>query len=171
MRRDEIIAELQDLFAKTRAEFERSNAAAAAKDATIAELRKERDELLATCKDWEDDYINVIEENCKGDEMHCSCVPYLRRQVRGQKALVVAASDEVKALRERCERLEAALDKYAVRRSTHSGGYASHTCNICEVDLRDDTAQYRQGKDIHKPHADGCLLAPTNQQENDDTPK
>lgn len=42
---------------------------------------REIDRLRAKVEDFEEDFRNVVAENCAGDEKHCSCVPHLRRKI------------------------------------------------------------------------------------------
>ncbi len=53
-----------------------------AKDKRIAELEKQ-------IRDSDEAFKSVMEENCAGDEIHCTCVPFLRERITElEKALV-----------------------------------------------------------------------------------
>lgn len=62
-------------------------------------LERERDEAVAKLRDYEDDFEAVMRSECAGDEVHCGCVPHLRRKL--------AAKDE------RINDLKAERDEYA----------------------------------------------------------
>ena len=43
---------------------------------------REIDRLRERISDYEDDYRHTINEECAGDEVHCSCVPHLRKRIK-----------------------------------------------------------------------------------------
>ena len=50
------------------------------------DLRAERDALQATLDDYMDDHKAVVNQQCAGDEVHCSCVPHLRKRIKEVEA-------------------------------------------------------------------------------------
>ena len=69
----------------------------------IQELKAERDALQATLDDYMDDHKAVVNEQCAGDEIHCSCVPHLRKRIKEVEA-------ERDALLAAAELMTAAID-------------------------------------------------------------
>ena len=45
----------------------------------VTDLKAEWDGLRQRLADFEDDFCRVLADQCAPDEMHCSCVPHLRR--------------------------------------------------------------------------------------------
>ena len=57
--------------------------------------RAEIERLKERIEDYEDSYRCVIDEKCAGDEMHCTCVPNLRRRIAElEKQLAEAKAKE-----------------------------------------------------------------------------
>ena len=54
--------------------------------AFLAAAEEERDRLRVRVEDFEDDFRKVTSETCAPDERHCSCVPYLRREIARLRA-------------------------------------------------------------------------------------
>ena len=52
------------------------------KDQQIHRLKKEVEELEAEIKDIKDAYAIVMNEECANDEVHCTCVPALRAEIK-----------------------------------------------------------------------------------------
>jgi chromosome segregation ATPase len=50
-------------------------------EAEITTLRKENEALQEQLDDWQNSHSKVINEQCAGDEKHCTCVPSLRKEV------------------------------------------------------------------------------------------
>ncbi len=74
-------------------------------------------ELEAKVKDYEDSYRIVMEEKCSGDEIHCTCVPSLRRRIKELELHYKINSDENKQweeyLKAKVEKLRGALQMIA----------------------------------------------------------
>jgi hypothetical protein len=51
-------------------------------EADLKALLEEIETLRERIADFEDDYRKVTSEKCAPDELHCSCVPHLRRALR-----------------------------------------------------------------------------------------
>jgi hypothetical protein len=51
-------------------------------------------DMAERAQDFEDDFSKVKAEKCAGDEVHCSCVIHLRRQIEELKAEVAALKSE-----------------------------------------------------------------------------
>ena len=45
-------------------------------------MAREIDRLRNRISDYEDDYRHTINEDCAPDEIHCSCVPHLRKKIK-----------------------------------------------------------------------------------------
>jgi hypothetical protein len=58
--------------------------------ATLASLLDEVEELRVWRSDVEDDFRKVTSEACAADELHCSCVPHLRKKVEQLKEAIYA---------------------------------------------------------------------------------
>ena len=51
-------------------------------------LRQENISLKEFKEDWEDDYRKTVSNSCAPDEKHCSCVPFLRLEIKNLKSKV-----------------------------------------------------------------------------------
>ena len=51
-------------------------------------------ELTEELEDWRDNACRVLAEECAPDEMHCSCVPVLRRRIAELEAALAAKDDD-----------------------------------------------------------------------------
>jgi hypothetical protein len=62
--------------------------ACAKAEAWVDELKKENAELLAVIRDYEADAARIFSESCgpAKDEVHCSCVPPLRKRIKELEA-------------------------------------------------------------------------------------
>ena len=55
------------------------------------------DALEERFDDYMDDYVAVINEDCAGDEKHCTCVPILRAEVERLNDLVARLRRQIDA--------------------------------------------------------------------------
>ncbi len=51
----------------------------------LTRLQKENISLKEFKEDWEDDYRKTVSNSCAPDEKHCSCVPFLRLEIKSLK--------------------------------------------------------------------------------------
>ena len=51
----------------------------------------ERDELKGKLADWQETHNNIIAERCAPDEVHCTCVPSLRKRIQELEAKLAEA--------------------------------------------------------------------------------
>ena len=103
-------------------------------------LAADNERLRERLDDYRDDYIAVMNENCAGDEKHCSCVPVLRTEL----AALRAVADDRDAARAEIERLRAwqkdAIDRIKVYinicdHQRVTGEYmAANVCVYCALD-------------------------------------
>jgi hypothetical protein len=54
----------------------------------IAPLLAEREELLAETREAEEWFRHIMSESCDASEVHCPCVPLLRKRVKEWRALL-----------------------------------------------------------------------------------
>jgi hypothetical protein len=54
--------------------------------ATIEARDKEIADLLAVVKDYEDDAARIFDEECGHGQVHCTCVPALRKRIEELEA-------------------------------------------------------------------------------------
>ena len=64
------------------------DAAVKTRDQRIAELKEEIDDANET-------YRMVIEEKCPTDEVHCTCVPHLRRRIKELEMVLMKFEERV----------------------------------------------------------------------------
>jgi len=55
----------------------------------------ERDELKGKLADWQETHNNIIAERCAPDEVHCTCVPSLRKRIQELEAKLAEAESKV----------------------------------------------------------------------------
>lgn len=69
-------------------------------ESSISKLFDEIEKLESIVDDYKQDYEKVTQERCPHDEVHCGCVPILRRYQRITDEELQAAKDELKIRRE-----------------------------------------------------------------------
>lgn len=69
----------------------------------VNDLLDEIERLESIVDDYKQDYEKVTQERCPHDEVHCGCVPILRRYQRITDEELEAAKDELKIRREELE--------------------------------------------------------------------
>lgn len=69
-------------------------------DCKIAKLEADNEMLRSRLDDYRQDYVKVVNEQCPHDEIHCGCVPILRRENRLLAEELENAKDELKIRRD-----------------------------------------------------------------------
>ena len=80
----EVVKEAEELRTRVESEKKRGDEYLAMyqdADRGVVELRTRVAEQATELKEWKDDQASCINERC-GDEVHCTCVPSLRREVK-----------------------------------------------------------------------------------------
>jgi hypothetical protein len=54
----------------------------------VKALREENERLKEELADIQETYQKVMSEKCPGDEIHCTCVPVLREEIKQLKSQV-----------------------------------------------------------------------------------
>ena len=80
-RKGETIKMLRDKLKLTQASAEAAGTVMLEMQQQCIDQRLRADRLQETLDDWQETHRQIMAEECAGDEIHCTCVPNLRRRI------------------------------------------------------------------------------------------